>query len=226
MSKPTITLDSKATITGLTKEQSNAIMTDLTIANPAFSKAQNIGVTPFGIPRDFKYYMKNEKSLQVPIGYIANIHKHINSKNTDIIDNRKTYRNEKYFNKHKLKEHLQLRDYQTEIVTTCLNKTIGIVEAMTGSGKSLAYIDLILKRKEPTLILVHTIELANQTIQNLVNHTTITKDEIGFIGAGKFYLKNISVGLLQTVTRLTDDKLQKINNMFGQIICDEVQLSY
>jgi superfamily II DNA or RNA helicase len=222
MSKITITLDSKATITGLTKEQSSAIMADLTIANPAFSKAQNIGVSPFGVPKEFKYYSYANNELIVPIGYIAEVHKHLDKNNVKIIDNRKLITDQKYFNKHKLKDTIKLRDYQQEIVDTCLSKTIGTIEAMTASGKTYAFISLIFKQKVNTLILVHTIELANQTVDALTNATTLKKEDIGFLGTGKFSLQPISVGLLQTITRLKDNKLKEVNDFFGQIISDEV----
>ena len=92
------------------------------------------------------------------------------------------------------------------------------------SGKTVTFINLICKIKEPTLILVHTRELLNQTIEKLTQFTTIKKDDVGIIGDGKFTVKPISVGLHQTMSRLTNDKLDKVNRMFGMIIADETHI--
>lgn len=228
MSKINITLEDKATISGLTQTQRNQIITDLTIANPAFSKVQNLGVTPFGVPKDFKYYEIDGKRILVPVGYIANIHKHVNPKDTKITDNRKSNVDKKFFTKFKLQKDIKLRDYQKEIVDICLDKTIGTIEAMTGSGKTFSFIDLIFKRKEHTLILVHTIELANQTIEALTKYTTLTKDDVGFIGAGKFSIKPITVALLQSlasdIRKKNGTKVQELNKTIGQVISDETHI--
>jgi superfamily II DNA or RNA helicase len=228
MSKTTITLDSRARISGLTSDQANKIMTDLTIANPAFSKAQNIGVSPFGIPKTFKYYKYTKSELIAPIGYVAQIHQHLDSTAVKVIDNRKTNKDAAYFKKFKMNKTVKLRDYQKEIVDICLDKTIGVVEAMTGSGKTFSFIDLIFKRKEHTLILVHTIELANQTIEALTKHTTLKKDDIGFIGAGKLSIKPITVALLQSlasdIRTKNGQKVKELNKTIGQIISDETHI--
>jgi len=103
-------------------------------------------------------------------------------------------------------------------------KTIGVIEAMTGSGKTITFVALTLLRKEATLILVHTIELANQTIASFEKFTNLKAEDIGFIGDGRFEVKPISIGLHQTFAKMNPSKFELINELVGQVIADEVHI--
>ena len=55
-----------------------------------------------------------------------------------------------------------LRDYQDEAVEAALAKHYGTIELPTASGKTLAAIALIIRLRQPTLILVPTKALIDQ----------------------------------------------------------------
>jgi|TARA_Y100000034_G_C6760711_1_gene338781 hypothetical protein len=226
MSTISILIENMATISGLTRSQKSLIKTSLTLTNPLFNKHSNMGLATWSIPKALIYYKDvGKESISIPVGALPDITKlliNFGLSKKDIIDKRISNPKPDYFNKIETNKNIKLRSYQDKMVSKCLEKTIGTIEAMTGSGKTLAFIDLILKRQEPTMILVNTIELANQTISSITKYTNLKKEDIGFVGSGKFNLKPITIALLQTVTKLSNNKINLLNNLFGQIISDEV----
>ena len=76
--------------------------------------------------------------------------------------------------------------------------------------------------KQPALILVHTIELANQFRDALLKFTDLKPDQIGRLGDGRNTIEDISIGLLQTVTTMDPTKL---NKRFGLVFVDEVHIA-
>jgi len=223
-----ILLSNSATISGIIKEHISIITKQLTIDNPLFFKRLDLGLQNWGVDRSLKYYkVLSNTALEVPIGYLQPILKTLKELGyaidpTDIIDKRVTNKKSSFFNN--LKFNATLRDYQTDIVKSCMGKSIGVVEAMTGSGKTVAFVALTLQRKEPTLILVNTLELANQTIEAFTKFTNLVEDDIGFIGNGRFELKPITIGLHQTMSKLNPQKFDLINQRIGQVIGDEIHI--
>jgi superfamily II DNA or RNA helicase len=195
----------------------------LTLHNPLFGKKLDLNLSVVGIPKFLKYYRSiSETSIEVPVGALPEILKKFDKKDIEIIDSRVSNLQPDYFSS--LKFTGKLRDYQEDIIQACLPKTVGIVQAMTGSGKTIVFIALIMKRQEPTLILVNTLELANQTISSFTKFTNIKAADIGFIGDGRFEIKPVTVGLHQTMAKLEDNKFNLIDERFGQIIADEVHI--
>jgi superfamily II DNA or RNA helicase len=74
------------------------------------------------------------------------------------------------------------------------------------------------------MVLVNTKELAEQTIEALCEFSNLTRDDIGFIGSGRFELKPISIGILQTITRLEGEEHAKVRKYFGQVVADETHI--
>jgi len=223
-----ILLKNTALISGLSKDQITTIKKHLTIDNPLFFKRVELGLSNWGTVSQLNYYeVIGETSVEIPIGALQDILSKLTVSGAeisleDIIDNRVSNRKDEIFSN--IKFTGTLRDYQKDILDVCMQKTIGVVEAMTGSGKTIAFVALTVKRKEPTLILVNTIELANQTIASFEKFTNLTKDDIGFIGAGQFELKPITVGLHQTLAKLPPKTFEVINERIGQVIGDEIHI--
>jgi len=222
-----ILLGSRALIAGLPDTVLKAAKKLLTIDNPLFFKRVDMGLSNWSTPSSLIYYKYSHNVLNIPIGALHQIlemckKEGIDPKTIEIKDNRVTNLKRSYFKD----IHFigQLRDYQQEVVNTCMNKTVGIVEAKTGSGKSAMFVALVVERQEPTLILVHTIELADQTVKAFTKFTNLKKENIGFIGDGKWEIHPVTVALHQTMAKLNDKKFDLINERFGQIVADEVHI--
>ena len=225
-----IVIKNKVSILGFPSDVLDEIKKHLTINNPLFHKRLDMGLQNWGVPSSLKYWdisKDNDNLIIVPVGALGEIlkiaHAHeIKVVESDIRDQRLSNPKTTYFSK--LEFIGELREYQEDMVKACMSKTIGVVEAMTGSGKTICFVNLTLRRKEPTLILVHTLELANQTIKSFVKFSNLKEEDIGFIGDGRFEVKPITVGLHQTMSKLKTDRFNIINERFGQLIGDEIHI--
>jgi len=75
-------------------------------------------------------------------------------------------------------------------------------------------IAMIAKRKQPTLIIVHSKELLNQwkaQIKKFLNY------DVGMIGDGKCEIKDITVGIINSIK----PNVKELQRRFGHVICDE-----
>jgi superfamily II DNA or RNA helicase len=230
MKNPTIILSNMAYLTGLSQITRQKIRKFLTIDNPLFQQGLNLGLANWGVPRNITYYKEPENnnagSITVPIGALNDI-LHIIKEDgevskSDIIDNRYENILSEYFDK----VHFTptLRDYQQDMVDACTTKTIGVLEAMTGAGKTIFALALILKMKQSTIFLVNTLELAQQAINSFVKFTNLNPDDIGFIGDGQFSVKPITIALHQTMARLSEKQFGLLNKSIGMVIADEVHI--
>lgn len=75
----------------------------------------------------------------------------------------------------------------------------GIFKAPTGSGKTVMFLWLVAKIKQPAIILVDTERLMDQWIKEINTFLGIDVDEIGIIGGGKEIYKPITVALIQSL---------------------------
>lgn len=112
-----------------------------------------------------------------------------------------------------------LRPYQAEVVDILLAPTRyrGIVNFATGLGKTLTAIHLIKRYKKNTLIVCPSDSVAKQFYTQCEN--AFGKDVVGFYGAGKKKINDITIGIAASITRNTDDFK---NADFGMVIFDEI----
>jgi type I site-specific restriction endonuclease len=184
-----------------------------TIPNPLFFKLESMGKPTWATPKKLEYYTETPTELIIPLGGAQNL----TNMGLQVIDER--FENKTPIN---IKFTGTLRGYQEEASKAIMGKTIGTLQATTGSGKTIIAIHAICERKQPTLFLVHTLDLANQFIERVAQFTDYKKESVGFIGNGKYNVKPITVATLQTIVKLSDKKIEEINNYFGQVFVDEV----
>ncbi len=71
-----------------------------------------------------------------------------------------------------------LKGYQVQAVNDLLSRDSGVLQAPTGSGKTVMALAVVAERKQPTLIIVHNKELLSQWIDRITTFLGIPKDEI------------------------------------------------
>jgi len=108
----------------------------------------------------------------------------------------------------------KLRPYQQQAAEGILSKQFGVLEAGTGSGKTVVALSIIATRKQSTLILVHTKELLYQWRDRI---KTFLNVDAGLVGAGKFDIQPITVAIVNTARR----RLSELTPHFGHLIVDE-----
>jgi len=197
----------------LAPDEIQRIKRELTISNPIFEQHTKLQITPWGIPKNLIYWKEDPKgNLVVPIGYFPRILSR--EKGLKFLDKRTEGKDIKITFKG------TPRPYQQEAVDKMMLGTIGTIQATTGSGKTVMGIKYITTRKKPTLILVDTIELANQWMDRIKSFTNIT--EVGMIGNGSYEVRPITVALLQSMHRMDEKTFKFLGDYFGVVICDEV----
>lgn len=112
------------------------------------------------------------------------------------------------------KFHGKLDPERGQLAIKKYNEENGIVEAPTGSGKTVMACWRIAKVNVPTIIAVNTIELQNQWIGEI---KTFLHEKAGKIGGGIVNIQPITVALIQTLK-----KQPKLLKSFGHLIVDEV----
>jgi len=111
-----------------------------------------------------------------------------------------------------------LKSFQTVAVDAMLKREFGTLSAPTGSGKTIMGLYLIAQRRQPTIIIVHTKDLAHQWIQRIEQFLGIPADQVGLLGAGKKRMGDrITVALVQTLYRMTN----QVAPLIGHIVVDE-----
>ena len=196
-------------------EAKRKISKDLTFENPIYKNAQKRGGYVGIDVMEYLYFYevsKDKQTVWIPRGYIYYLMKWIkqNNLNVKIID--KTL----LFPKMDIKFHGKLREYQELAVNEMVNRyPVGVLEANTGAGKTVIATGIIAKRKQPTLIIVHSKELLYQWQEAI---KTFLHYDCGLLGDGKNDIKDITVGIINTVK----NKIEELTPRFGMVICDEV----
>lgn len=214
-----LVIKNKATITDLNNTQLGIIQDKLSLPNPKYTQVKQIGKSVWGIQPTLNFYTSHKDSIEVPVGFIPTLLDIIPVSGNNITDGRFKALPLKNF-----KFKGKLYPYQQKAVDSMIDKTIGVIQAPTGSGKTVIIINYLTKRLQPTLILVHTLELANQMKANLLKFSNVKEDNVGLIGSGTWKIRGITICLLQTMARLSQTKLRLLNNSFGQVIIDECHI--
>ena len=212
------TLGSVLTISDYTEDEARQIKSELVTENPNWVTAMSMGKSVWGIDQKLRFYKESDDhlTLTAPIGYLASL-KAINPL-VMVVDNR--YESKLPININYKHQEFPLYSYQDAAVNAMSAVENGVLCAITAAGKTVMACALIAKIAQPTLILVDTIELANQFTARLLQFTDLQK--VGRIGSGKFDVQPVTVATLQTITRMDDDELKQLR--FGAVIVDEVHV--
>src|SRR5665647_2141530 len=108
----------------------------------------------------------------------------------------------------------ELRPYQQQAVEAICAHSFGVLEAGTGSGKTVMALSLIARRRQPTLILVHSKELMHQWRDRIRQFLGI---EAGQGGDGTLDIQPVTVAIVNTAKKY----LESLPDRFGQIVVDE-----
>ena len=111
-----------------------------------------------------------------------------------------------------------LKGYQRQTAKDILSRDFGVLQAPTGSGKTVMALSIISERRQPTLIIVHSKELMDQWVERIEQFLGIPKTKIGIIGNGKKRIGDkITVGIVNSVYPIAEEIREKI----GHLIIDE-----
>ena len=108
----------------------------------------------------------------------------------------------------------KLRPYQRDAVEAVCRHSFGVLEAGTGSGKTVMALDIIARRQQPTLVIVHSKELLFQWKERISQFLGINA---GQAGDGVLDVQPVTVAIVNTARK----QLDTLPHLFGHLIVDE-----
>jgi superfamily II DNA or RNA helicase len=197
----------------------NFLKEELNFLNSEFIIKKKMGKSTFGKERYFKLIEETENEIIIPKGYVGKIIRYCreNKIEYDFKDERKKLTEVSFLFNAQLLEHQQI------VINTISKKDLGIIVAPPGSGKTILGLKIIADKKQPSLIITHRKQIADQWIERIETFLGIPKNEIGKIGQGKTKVgKQITVAMIQSLSKeLENPKSEKLLHSFGNIIIDE-----
>jgi superfamily II DNA or RNA helicase len=209
---PTLTVHADCLLTGIDFALETELKKRLTIDNPQYLAAKKYGRwIGKKLQPQLKYYEPVPLGLRFPRGYanqaVLLCRRHYGH-DPQIIDRRITLPGVEFTFSG------QLRPYQQEAVEAALLKTFGVVEAGTGSGKTVMALALTAQRQQPTLVVVHTKELFYQWQERAEEFLGL---QAGLVGDGHFTLAPFTVAIVNTARK----RVHELVPRFGHLIVDE-----
>ncbi len=206
------TVDTEACLEGATETQKAIIRQKLTIINPKYQAAKRYSRW-IGKKLKPKLYFFNDRQdrLFFPRGFVNRailLCEQVSGARPQIIDNRRRLPDID------LEFRGTLRPYQQEAVEAVTRHSFGVLEAGTGSGKTVMALDIIARRKQPCLVIVHNRELLHQWRERIDQFLGI---EAGQAGDGKYDIRPVTVAIVNTARK----RLDTLPARFGHIIVDE-----
>ncbi|MCG8471112.1 MAG: DEAD/DEAH box helicase [Desulfobacterales bacterium] len=191
-----------------------ALKQNLTLTNPKWQENQRLGRWNKGVSQYLRYYEENSGELRLPRGSMRRIITQCRQHGIDFaITDERRKRPEVAF-----EFKGTLRPFQKEAVSATMKKDFGVLTAPTGAGKTVMALALVAERRQPTLIVVHTKDLAAQWASRIESFLGIPQDEVGLIGGGVCRVgEKITVAMVQSLYKRVDG----VAPLIGNLIVDE-----
>lgn len=187
----------------------------LQFLNPKWIENERMGRWNRGTPKVLKFFRSLPGGgLIIPRGYMRQLYKlcQHHDKTFELDDRRRRLEEVSFTFKGCLKP------FQKTAVSIMMAKEFGTLCAPTGSGKTVMAIDMIARRHQPAIIIVHTQELALQWMNRIETFLGIPSEQIGFIGGGKKKIgAMVTVALVQSLYKCAQEAAMKI----GHLVVDE-----
>jgi len=203
----TISSDLSFEKSGLPQSTVRLIRETFNFENPNYIKNERLGFKNFGVPRFIELLTESSDCYHLPRGCVGQL-----SKIVDITVTDKTTQNPVVFPP----SSLALRDYQHQALNAMLLGNQGLLISPCGTGKTEIGCAIIHARKQKSLVLVHTKDLAQQWRERIQTRLNI---EPGIIGAGKW--DDSKLITIATVQSLQNGLEPAFTSQFGLVILDE-----
>jgi len=184
--------------------------------NTEYLIRKKIGKSTYKTEKYFKVIEESGDMVMIPRGFVRELVSFCQENRLpyQIVDERELVK------KTIFKSKIILYDYQEDALAVTDGKDFGVIVAPPGAGKTIMGLELIARKEQPALILVHRKQLFDQWIERIQSFLGIPKKDIGQIyGAKKKAGQKITVAMMQSLARMKDT--EAVKNSFGTIIVDE-----
>lgn len=191
------------------------IVRKLSFPNPAFLDRRRLGLSTWSVPEELCFLREVRNTLRLPRGAV-HILKHLAAVEGEIVgfDDRRCLPEARL----PALAEPPLRPYQERAVSAMLRVTHGTIVVPCGGGKTRIGIGAIARVRTPALVLVHTLDLAEQWRSEL---RALLGLEAGFIGDGEATPAPITVAVVQALIRWKRPRLDAFLAGFGLVLLDE-----
>lgn len=196
----------------------NFLKEKLNFLNKEYLIKKKVGISTYKVEKYFRQIEETDSHVLIPRGFKDELFNFFKENNIvfSIKDERLKLSEVKY------KSKIKLHDHQKKAIQNIGDIESGVIVAPAGSGKTIIGLELIVKHKKPTLILVHRKQLADQWIERIESFLGIPKTKVGQLTGQKKKVGNkITVAMVQSLTRLNEADLSNLTSKFGMIIVDE-----
>jgi len=187
----------------------------LSYPNPAYLDRLRLGLSARSVPERLCFLADDGDVLRLPRGAIGTL-KRLAAVDGEIVscEDRRVTPSER------LPElpSPSLRPYQERAVEAMLRITQGTIVVPCGGGKTRIGIGAISRLRTPTLVLVHTLDLAEQWRAELKGLLGI---DACLVGDGEVNTGPVTVALVQALTRRERGWLDDFLSGFGLVLLDE-----
>lgn len=209
-----ILLDNQTTLIQPPRVLADAVKQSLTLPNPTWQENQRRGRWNRGVEKELRFFTEEDGNLTTPRGCMRLI---ITTCRRLSIPFTLTDRRRKLADV-SFDFTGTLRPFQEEACREVLKKEFGVLTAPTGAGKTVMALYLVTQRRQPTLIVVHTRDLARQWIARIETFLGIPKEAVGLIGDGASRIgEKITVAMVQSLYK----RAEEVAPTIGHLIVDE-----
>jgi superfamily II DNA or RNA helicase len=209
-----IILSNHINITGAPEPLLQKIRSTFTLENPVWLANKKMSRWQGRTDHWLTFFSNNSGGLTIPRGAMGLLLSFCNEVGVryQIIDQRRTLPEADFTFSGILKP------YQQQAATDIQSRDFNVLQAGTGTGKTVVALYAIAERKQPALIIVHNKELLNQWVDRIETFLSIPRDEIGIIGNGKMKIgERITVGIINSIYPIAGT----LKDSFGHIVVDE-----
>lgn len=190
----------------------------LNFINPAYFIRKQQGLNTYGTEKTLQSVENEDENIAIPRGFIRNLLLFCNQQRISyqLIDKRIKSETISF------SSTINLHDFQREVVDTSNKKEFGVIVAPPGSGKTIIALEIVRRKQQRTLIIVHRKQLLLQWMERIESFLSIPKFQIGVIDGGNHAIgEEITVAMMQSLISPFLPDREKLYQTFGTIIVDE-----
>jgi superfamily II DNA or RNA helicase len=200
----------------INKKLSAFLKENLNFVNSEYIVKQKIGKGIYGVQKYFNLITEFKDEIRIPRGFKNQLIGFCSENKIifKVLDERKKLKNIEFHSK------IKLNNLQEQIIEKCNNHDSGIIVSPPGSGKTILGLELITKKSQPAIILVHRKQIYDQWMERIQGFLGISKQDIGQISGSKKKISGlITVAMIQSLIKLPN--LNAMGDDFGTVIIDE-----
>lgn len=187
----------------------------LSFANPEFDQRVRLGLDVRFCPERLCYVEEFGDTVRIPRGAARMLKTLLTEAGDDVLF--EDYR-VRFGEMIETGGALKLRDYQALANEKFFKARQGYVVLPCGGGKTGTALGVIRDLKEPTLVIVASLDLAAQWRDELAAKVGVTAT---VVGGGDEEISSVTIGVAQALIRWPEEKLAEFLARFGLLVVDE-----